>query len=117
MNRIVLAAVLSLPMLALAQRAVNVDPAAIDQARRERSMQLEQDRQARIDRARQKCNANRGVDCDTMEGLQEWLLLDRSRADAVLDRIDPLNASTGSSAVPGVNVPDTSPRNYSPVPR
>ncbi len=125
MNRIVLAALLclptlSLPSLALAQRAVNVDPAAIEQARRERGMQLEQERSARIDRARQKCTANRGVDCDTMEGLQEWLLLDRSRAEAVLDRIDPLNsgsASTGSSAVPGVNVPDTSPRNSSAVPR
>jgi hypothetical protein len=117
MNRIVLAAFLSLPAIALAQRAVNVDPAALDQARRDRSMQLQQDRDARIDRARQKCAANHGVDCDTMEGLQEWLLLDRSRAEAVLDRVDPLNASTGSSAVPGANVPDTSPRNSSAVPR
>lgn len=120
MNRIVLAALLSLPAIAFAQRAVNVDPAAIDQARRERAMELQQDREARINRARQKCIANRGVDCDTMEGLQEWLLLDRSRAEAVLDRVDPLgtgSASTGSSAVPGVNVPDTSPRNSSAVPR
>ena len=117
MNRIVLAALVLVPALAFAQRAVNVDPAAIDQARRDRAMQLEQERDARIDRARQKCSANHGVDCDTMEGLQEWLLLDRSRAEAVLDRVDPLNASTGSSAVPGVNVPDTSPRNSSAVPR
>lgn len=46
-------------------------------------MQLEQDEQRA--RARERCQVNRGVDCDTEEGLREWLLQDRTRAEAVLD--------------------------------
>jgi len=119
MKRIVLAMILVLPGLAQAQRAVgNVDPAALDDARRVQAMQQQQDMQSRIQRARDKCLANRGTDCDTMDGLQEWLLLDRTRADAVLDRIYPVpSASAGGSAVPGSTVPDLSPRNTSAVPR
>lgn len=73
--------------------------------------------QQQIERAQARCNANRGTDCDTLDGLQEWILLDRSRSDAVLDRISPLpagSASVGSSAAPQVvtpGVPATSPRN------
>ena len=69
--------------------------------------------QQSVDRSRERCIANRGTDCDTLEGLQEWLLLDRSRADAVLDRISPGSASSGASAPPVVNpsAPATSPRN------
>lgn len=37
------------------------------------------------DRAKVRCRLNRGVDCDTAEGLKEWLLLERSRAEAVRD--------------------------------
>ena len=121
MKRMVLAVLLSLPGLAAAQAGLNgVTRQQLEDARRQRALQLEQANDARIQRARDKCVANRGTDCDTMEGLQEWLLLDRSRAEAVLDRIEPLqagSASTGSSAVPGANVPDTSPRNASAVPR
>ena len=77
--------------------------------------QRQADVQRRIEQAQERCNANRGTDCDTLDGLQEWLMLDRSRADAVLDRIAPLggSASAGSS-VPQVvtpGVPETSPRN------
>ena len=41
--------------------------------------------QQRVDHARERCKANRGVDCDTPEGLKEWLLLERSRQEAVRD--------------------------------
>ena len=34
-------------------------------------------------RAVENCKANRGVDCVTPQGLQEWELLERSRAQAV----------------------------------
>ena len=74
--------------------------------------QAQAEQQKRIDQARDRCIANRGADCDTLEGLREWLLLDRSRAEAVLDRVYP-NASGGSSAPITVNpsTPQTSPRN------
>ena len=39
----------------------------------------------KVDRAKARCTLNRGVDCDTPEGLKEWLLLERSRAEAVRD--------------------------------
>lgn len=41
----------------------------------------EQARQRAVDR----CNVNRGVDCVTDEGLQEWLMQDRTRLEAVLE--------------------------------
>ncbi|MBV8031626.1 MAG: hypothetical protein JO035_08975 [Betaproteobacteria bacterium] len=34
-------------------------------------------------RARERCKAERGVDCDSPEGLREWELQDRSRQEAV----------------------------------
>ena len=37
----------------------------------------------RIERAKERCRQNRGVDCDTPQGLKEWLLLERSRKEAV----------------------------------
>jgi hypothetical protein len=37
----------------------------------------------RVDRAKERCTQNHGVDCNTPEGLKEWLLLDRSREEAV----------------------------------
>jgi hypothetical protein len=33
--------------------------------------------------AKERCRQNRGVDCDTPEGLKEWLLQERSREEAV----------------------------------
>jgi hypothetical protein len=43
------------------------------------------DKNQRIERAKARCQQNRGVDCDTTEGLKEWLLLERSREEAVQD--------------------------------
>jgi hypothetical protein len=34
------------------------------------------------ERAIERCNTNRGVDCVTDAGLAEWLLLERSRSEA-----------------------------------
>jgi hypothetical protein len=73
--------------------------------------QRQAEQQQRLERARERCNANRGTDCDTVEGLQEWILLDRSRADAVLDRISPGSASTGASTPVSPGAPQLSPRN------
>lgn len=39
----------------------------------------------KVDSAKARCKANRGVDCDTPEGLKEWLLQERSREAAVRD--------------------------------
>jgi hypothetical protein len=39
--------------------------------------------------ARARCIEQRGVDCVTEQGLQEWLLLDRTREQAVLDNLRP----------------------------
>jgi len=90
--------------------AVHAEPLA--DRERAVAMQRQAEQQARIGRAQARCNANRGSDCDTMEGLQEWLLLDRSRQDAVLDSFPP-NASSGASLPPVVTpgVPATSPKN------
>jgi len=41
------------------------------------------DKNQRIDRAKERCRQSHGVDCDTPEGLKEWLLLERSREEAV----------------------------------
>jgi len=38
---------------------------------------------ARVERAKERCKLNRGVDCETAQGLKEWLPLDRSRKEAV----------------------------------
>ena len=35
-------------------------------------------KEQRADRARERCRLNRGVDCDTPEGLKDWLLQERS---------------------------------------
>jgi hypothetical protein len=32
-----------------------------------------------------RCKANRGVDCETAEGLKEWLLQERTRQQAIRD--------------------------------
>jgi hypothetical protein len=87
-------------------------------ADRDRAIAAQQQAEAqkRIDRAREKCIANRGADCDTLDGLQEWLLQDRSRADAVLDRISPPvpgSASAGASTPATVSpaTPQLSPKN------
>ena len=76
------------------------DEALIEQVQKERAAQTQAQIRKRYDDARQNCVANHGVDCDTDAGLQEWLLLERSRAEAVLDRLAPpaASASTGASS-------------------
>ncbi len=39
--------------------------------------------QEQVSRARERCQAERGVDCQSASGLKEWVLLERSRAEAV----------------------------------
>jgi hypothetical protein len=38
-----------------------------------------------VNRAKERCTLNHGVDCDSPKGQEEWLLQDRSREDAVRD--------------------------------
>jgi len=42
-------------------------------------------KEQRADRAKERCRLNHGVDCDTPEGLKEWLLQERSRQEAIRD--------------------------------
>lgn len=73
----------------------------LEQAQRDQALRAQQEAQRRVQRARENCIANHGVDCDTGQGLQEWLLLERSRAEAVLDRIlPPASSSSGASSLP-----------------
>jgi hypothetical protein len=65
---------LALAVLVSAPVAAQTQPASGGQAA-SRSQQAE--------RAKERCRLNRGVDCDTAEGLKEWLLLERSREQAV----------------------------------
>lgn len=40
-------------------------------------------RDQQIERAKERCQQNRGIDCDTPEGLKEWALQERSREEAI----------------------------------
>jgi hypothetical protein len=64
------------------------------QAERERLMIMQAQRMQEDlrQRAQERCVAQRGTNCDTDEGLREWMLLDRTREQAVLDRVTPLPA-------------------------
>jgi hypothetical protein len=75
------------------------DQALIEQVQKERAGRTQAEETRRYERARENCIEQRGVDCDTDRGLDEWILQERSRAEAVLDRIAPVtgSASTGSS--------------------
>jgi type II secretory pathway pseudopilin PulG len=78
------------------QSTVQRDLELIRQAQQEQAYRAQQEQMRRTERARANCIANRGVDCDSEAGLQEWLLLERSRAEAVLDRVNP---PTGTSSI------------------
>jgi len=67
---------ISLAALMLATAAL-AQPAAKAAAQKERD--------ARKDHAVENCKANRGVDCETPQGIKEWEMLERSRAEAVRD--------------------------------
>jgi hypothetical protein len=100
--------VLLLAVLAACTVPAAAEPIADPQRARAAAVQAAQ--QQRIDQAREKCLAHRGADCDTYSGLREWLLLDRSRAEAVLDRLGGESASAGPSAPVRPDVPDVTPR-------
>ena len=68
MRAFLVALVLGGPLLAAAQSA----PSTADEKQK-------------VERAVERCKAQRGVDCDTPQGLQEWVLLERSRSEAVKD--------------------------------
>jgi hypothetical protein len=42
-------------------------------------------KQQQFDRARERCKLNHRVDCDTPEGLKEWVLQERTRQEAIRD--------------------------------
>jgi hypothetical protein len=54
-------------------------------------------KEQRAARAEERCKLNRGVDCDTPEGLKEWLLQERSRQEAVRDGSRRRPAQPGSA--------------------
>ena len=68
--------IVSSALLAAAPFAAGAQPA---------SGPTQKERDARKSRAIENCKANRGVDCDTPQGLKEWELLERSRAEAIRD--------------------------------
>jgi hypothetical protein len=76
-------------------------PAAAENQLTEREREMlarqQQARDAALARARERCTEQRGVDCDSERGLEEWVLLERSREAAVLDRISPLPAPASGS--------------------
>jgi len=39
----------------------------------------------KIQKAKERCKAQRGTNCDTPEGLNEWMLQERSRQEAIRD--------------------------------
>jgi hypothetical protein len=65
-------------------------------------------RLAQIDRARARCIEQRGVDCDTVLGLQEWMMLERTREEAVLDQVR-LPGALGTESVPSSGSGATTP--------
>jgi hypothetical protein len=75
---------------------------------REFLAQQQRIRQAQIERARARCVEGRGVDCSTIEGLREWMLLDRTREEAVLDQVRPY-ALPGTETVPSSGSGATTP--------
>ena len=82
-------ALAAIPAAAGEPANVGADPPVLRQVQREEQLRARQEAQRRLERARRNCEANRGTDCDTAAGLREWLLLERSRAEAVLDRVLP----------------------------
>ena len=63
-------------------------------------------REAQVARAKARCIEQRGVDCDSERGLEEWMLLDRTREEAVLDTLRPY---PGTVTVPSSGSGSTTP--------
>ena len=64
MKTLLLAALLGWPLIALPQN---------------------EPQKKKVERAVDRCKAQRGVDCDTPQGLKEWVQQERSRQEAVRD--------------------------------
>lgn len=82
-------ALAAIPAAAGQSANVGADASVLRQVQREEQLRAQQQAQRRFERARRNCEANRGTDCETAAGLREWLLFERSRAEAVLDRVVP----------------------------
>jgi hypothetical protein len=95
-------------LLAMALAAAALPALAQTQlTEREREMlaRQQQQRDQMYAAARARCIEQRGVDCDTEQGLQEWLLLNRSREQAVLDNLRPGVPAPQSSSGSGSTTP------------
>src|SRR5688572_951929 len=71
---------------------------------------LKQEQRAR---AQARCIEQRGADCVSDQGLQEWLLLDLTREDALLNRYG-ITVPSASSSGAGASAP--SPSGGQPLP-
>ncbi|HYD57477.1 MAG TPA: hypothetical protein VEB41_11265 [Burkholderiales bacterium] len=123
MNRLAPLAIIAAQVAALvAALPARAEP--YNDPQRAQAAWIQAEQQRRLDRAAEQCRVNRGTDCSTPEGLNEWLLNDRSRAEAVLDRVAPItvapplvvgggSASTGASAPPAIQT-QPSPGEQSP---
>lgn len=85
-------ALAAIPAAAGQPANVGADPSVLRQVQREEQLRAQQEAQRRLERARRNCEANRGTDCEGV-GLREWVLLERSRAEAVLDRVLPSSSA------------------------
>lgn len=85
-------ALAAIPAAAGQPANIGAGPSVLQQVQREERGRAQQEAQRRLERARRNCETNRGTDCETAAGLREWLLLERSRAEAVLDRVLPLSS-------------------------
>ena len=54
-------------------------------------------KEQRAARAKERCKLNHGVDCDTPEGLKEWVLQERTRQEAIRDRRLPTRPGPATS--------------------
>ena len=82
--------------------AVLALPAAAENALSDRDREIlaaqQRAKQERLGRASARCIEQRGVDCGTEQGLQEWLLLELTREDALLNRYGIAVPAAGAGA-------------------
>ncbi len=80
-DRVKIRIMITLPMLAIALSVFVAAPVAAQTQKPSGVRPATRNQQ--IQRAKERCQQNHGVDCDTPEGLQEWVLQERSREEAV----------------------------------
>ena len=97
----------------LALLAVLALPAAAENTLTDRDREIlaaqQRMQQERRARAQARCIEQRGADCVTDQGLQEWLLLEQSREEALLNRYG-IGVPTAPSAGAGVSAPSPASR-------